>query len=71
MSFLLGPPCEKCGARSARRRLRVYLKATGSPVYYCWSCAAEAVEKGSCFTRHIVTLEKAEPTWKPQISFNN
>ena len=58
MPFLLKPPCDKCGARSARRRLRVYFKATGKPAYYCWSCAAQAIEDGSCFTKHIVTLDR-------------
>lgn len=68
MSSLLGPPCEKCGKRSVRKRHRVYLKKEkGKPAYYCWACAGIAVGDGTAFTKHIVTLEKERKAAGPGV----
>ena len=52
------PPCQKCGKRSLQRRHRIYLTETGKGAYYCWLCAAKAIQDGSAYTKHVVAVKR-------------
>lgn len=56
--FMPLPPCQKCGKRSLQRRHRIYLTETGKGAYYCWLCAAKAIQDGSAYTKHVVAVKR-------------